>query len=120
MFRRINFVQTTVAVAFLVMPIHMAEAQNVWHTAHVRQIYPLSNGSWVVMFVTDSNSCLNANPNKYYYVTPGVNGVTLDGAANMLSVALTAAATDREITVIFDDAAANCYVNRLSVRFDDD
>jgi hypothetical protein len=93
-------------------PLAMAEG---WHQDFVKTVYPLSNGNFVVIFVSSPSSCPNANNPKYFYVQVGNNGVTSDGAKAMLATALTAFTTGRKLTVAFDDASASCDVNRMSV-----
>jgi hypothetical protein len=81
----------------------------------VKSVYPLSDGSFVIILTNDTSTCAAAAP-KYFFVTPGQNGVTLDGAKAMLATALTAFATGSSLALVFDDATTSCYVNRISVQ----
>ncbi len=81
----------------------------------VKSVYPLSDGSFVVILTNDTSTCTAPTP-KYFYVTPGQNGVTLDGAKAMLATALTAFATGSSLALSFDDATTSCYVNRFSMQ----
>lgn len=108
------FLLLAVMSTLLSMPVNAA---SVWHSGKVNQVYPTGNGDVVLVFDTDSASCTNGSNPKYYYIRVGVDGVTQDGLENMLAVALTAATTDRTVTINFDDSSTGCFINRLSVNF---
>jgi hypothetical protein len=65
--------------------------------------------------LTDHASCTSAASPDYYYITVGQNGVTADGLRAMHATALTAFAMERQVSIAFDNATANCYINRLIV-----
>ena len=94
-----------------------AAANAEWHEEKVESIYPQGDGSFSLSFESDHASCTNANTPKHYYVAAGQNGVSAAGVEHMLSVALTAASTGKQINIEFDETVAECYVSRLSVRF---
>ncbi|UTW46651.1 response regulator receiver protein [bacterium SCSIO 12696] len=89
-----------------------------WHTSKIKSVYPQANGRVVFTFVDDAPSCPNANSPKYHYLSVGDNGVTQEGLNNMLSVALTAAATGREVAINFDADTNGCQINRLLINFE--
>jgi len=104
--------------AFLVGS-YQAIAADVWHSAKIKQVYPLSQGDFILTFEQDSPACLNGNTPKYYYVAVGQNGVTADALKNLLSVSLAAAAQRKTVVINFNDQSTACYINRLSVDFSD-
>jgi hypothetical protein len=86
-----------------------------WFKAEVKRIYPLSSGDFILIFKKDNSNCTNNS--QYHRVEEGGNGVTRDGVKSMLSTALTAASTGREVTINFDADSAGCHINRLYVSF---
>ena len=93
------------------------QAAATWHSGKVRTIYPMSNGSFVITFDKDHPSCQNQAKPKYYYVSEGKNGVTKEALKNFLSVALSAGAMQKKLTINFDSSDKGCYINRLSLNF---
>ena len=81
----------------------------------VKSVYPLADGSFIIILTNDASTCLATSP-KYFYVAIGQNGVAMDGAKAMLATALTAFSTGSSLSLIFDDATTNCYVNRISIQ----
>ncbi len=107
--------RTVFSLLLLGMGSIAANAAEVWHTAYLKRIYPTADGSVRLSFVTDHATCTNADNPKVYYITVGQNGVTTDGLRAMHSTALTAFAMERQVSIAFDNATANCYINRLIV-----
>jgi hypothetical protein len=70
----------------------------------------------VLRFVNDAGTCNNPNSPKYFYVVAGQHGVTADGVKAMLATALTAFTTGGTLSAAFDDATANCYINRFPLQ----
>jgi hypothetical protein len=92
-----------------------ATAAESWHTSTIKWVYPFADGTFVLTFETNAADCTNANPNKYHYVTFNQNGMTEEGAKKLYAAALMALATDKTVTVAFDNASYGCYINRLIV-----
>ncbi|BFM10138.1 hypothetical protein R50072_02910 [Simiduia litorea] len=88
-----------------------------WHSSTIKKIYPLGSGSVVLLFETDSPACTNGSTPKYYYINVGANSMTAEGRDALLSVALTAAATGKQVSINFDETSDSCDINRLSVDF---
>lgn len=86
-----------------------------WFTSEIKTIYPLSTGDFVLIFKQESLNCTNGS--KYHYVREGNNGVTREGVKSMLSTALVAASTGKEVTISFDTDSQYCSINRLYVSF---
>jgi len=84
-------------------------------TSTLKSVYPLSDGSFVLIFTNDASTCVNSTP-KYFYITPGQNGVSVDGAKAMLATSLSAFALGASVTLNFDDSTAFCYGNRLYIQ----
>ena len=93
---------------------HGAES---WHQSAIQQVYPLSDGSFVLILLTDAATCSSASSPDYYVVAPGQNGVTADGIKLLFAASLAAAAQGNPVTIAFDNATTNCYVNRLVVSY---
>ena len=92
-----------------------ANAADAWATDTVNQVYPLGNGSFVIVLVNSPPACPNTNSPRYLYVVAGENGVTADGVKAMLATSLAAMAMGKQLQVNFSDSTASCYVNRLMV-----
>lgn len=90
-----------------------AQAAEVWHTASIRSVYPLSDGSFVLTFETNAPACSNPNPYKYHHITPTQNGMTEEGAKKVYAAALVAKAASLPVQINFDDSTNLCYVNRM-------
>jgi hypothetical protein len=87
-----------------------------WHTARIKDVYPLGNGSLVLIFVVDAAGCTGAGPGKYHYISAGQAGVNTDGVRLMAATALMAFASDKPVSVAYDETSASCYINRLLAR----
>ncbi len=86
-----------------------------WHTSTIRSVYPLSDGSVVLTFDSDSPNCSNASDPDYYYIRVGQNGMTSDGLKLLYAAALTAFTTGSRVSINYDDATTGCYINRLNI-----
>jgi hypothetical protein len=86
------------------------------HVATVKFVYPVADGDFVIGLDSDSPYCTSTSlPNKYYHVYVGQFGVNAAGSSKMYAAAMLALSTRLNLTVVFDDATASCYVNRLTV-----
>lgn len=92
-------------------------AANVWHSARISSVYPQADGSVILLFDVDSSYCTHTGSPKYYNVVVGQNSVTAQGAQNIYSAALSAAALNKPVNFVFDDNTSSCYINRLSVHY---
>lgn len=90
-------------------------AAETWHTSTIKYLYPLADGTFVLVFDVNAPACTNTNTNKYHYVIPSQNGMTDEGARKIYAAALMAMATDKAVQFTFDDATSTCYINRLVV-----
>jgi hypothetical protein len=88
-----------------------AQAES-WHTSKIKNVYPLGDGSFVLIFVDSAAAC--SNQGKYHYVSAGAYGVNAEGVKMMMSTALMAHATDKTISIAFDESSPSCYINRFS------
>ena len=103
----------TLLSAMWVAGIAMATDQ--WAAGTVKNVYPMADGSFVITLSTSPATCPGAQNPNYLWVVVGQNGVTADGLKAMLATALTAAATEKPITLAFSDSTTYCYVNRFSM-----
>jgi hypothetical protein len=90
-------------------------AAEVWHTSTLKYVYALADGAFVLIFDVSAPSCTSPATDKYFNVAPTQNGMTVEGAKKIYSAALMAMATDKALQFAFDDATANCYINRAMV-----
>ena len=93
-----------------------APAADLWHTSTIRWVYPLPNGGVILVFTDDAPTCTNSG--NYHYMEVGQNGMTEPGLKNLYAAALAAAAGGKTVSINFDDSTAQCYINRLYVRYD--
>lgn len=105
----------TILAALLLTACIQAHAAEVWHTAYVTRVYPQPDGSVRLAFSSDHASCTNNSTPKWHFIVVGQNSVTADGLRAMHSIALTALAMERQVSIAFDDATASCYINRLQI-----
>jgi len=106
---------TRAAVLAALVLCGTAHAAEAWHQDYVKWIYPLSNGNFVLAFASSPATCTNANSPKYFYVSVGTGGVTIDGARAMFASALLAFATGKKLNVAFEGGSSSCDVNRLLI-----
>ncbi len=93
-----------------VSPAHGADAVAV---DSIKYVYPLANGDFVLVLNSNPPTCTSASNPKYLYVSAGENGVTAEGVKAMLATSLAAALAGKQLQVVFSDATASCYVNRM-------
>lgn len=92
-----------------------AHAAEIWHTSTIKMLYPVADGSFVLIFDVNAPACTNTNTDKYHSVTPSQNAMTVEGAKKIYAAAMMAMATEKSVQFAFDDSTASCYVNRLAV-----
>lgn len=92
-----------------------AEIVSKWYSSKVKWIYPEANGNFIILFESSDPECTHAD--KYYRVSVGQSSVTSEAAEKFYSLALTAAMTGRQLSVNFNTASTNCYINRMYVNF---
>lgn len=90
-------------------------ATDVWFTSEIKEIYPTSQGTVILVFKSNSTRC--TRDNKYHYIQVGKNGVNHEGLNAMLSVALTAATLGKPIAINFDSSSNICAINRFKLIF---
>src|SRR5690242_894182 len=84
-------------------------AATVWYQGSVQMIYPMNDGSFAIAVPSILPTCSgNGSGGVYLYVTPGQNGVVMDGLKNMLATLLTAFSTGRTISIAYDNSTASC------------
>lgn len=114
---RVNIPTSMVALIAAFVVSTGAMAAESWHTFAVKKVYPLANGTFLVVFDTNASDCPNTILDKYHYVSPTQSGMSDAGCENDLySASLAALYTRGTVTVAFDDAATNCFVSRITVR----
>lgn len=92
--------------------VHAAE---LWNESPIKMVYPMADGSFALGFEGGLSACTSSGTIRYVHVAPSQNGVTADGAKNMLATVLMALATDRAVAVAYSNSSNFCYVNRLYI-----
>ncbi len=113
--RLMNLMKNLALGVGLMMTALLSNAAEIWHTSTIRVIYPLADGSFILVFNANSVSCSSASNPHYYYATVGQNGLTAEGSKKMYALATLAFATNKPISFAFDNATPNCYINRLHI-----
>jgi len=114
--KKANASKAAIAVGCLAMTLaSSANAVEGWATDKLRYVYPLANGSFVIALASNPTNCPATGNPKYFYVSAGENGVTVDGVKAMLASVLAAMAMEKNVQIAFDDSTPYCYVNRLVV-----
>ncbi|MGH7926870.1 MAG: hypothetical protein ACREQV_03650 [Candidatus Binatia bacterium] len=85
-------------------------------TTNIARIYSLSNGNLTLLMTSDDPACTSINSPHYYKVVLGENGVTADGLRLIYATAMTAVALGRQVSLYFDDATSNCFVEQILLR----
>lgn len=96
----------------------VAAATDAWGLSRVKWVYPLGDGATVIVgFDDESAACTSPQPpgSKYFYISVGANGVTAEGLKNLTAMFLTALATEKVVSYVFDSSSSYCYINRASV-----
>lgn len=81
----------------------------------VDEVFATQNGGFVVSFVEVVNPICQLN-GKAVHVVPNENGVSQNGATNMLSVALTAKVSGSKVALRYSGANSSCYVRQLKIK----
>jgi hypothetical protein len=92
------------------------QATTQYFQSTLQSVYPLADGSFVLIFSQSGSNCHSLNSPPYFYVAAGQNGVTADGVKGMLATALTAFSLGKTLAGAFDDSTPYCYVNRFSMQ----
>ena len=86
-----------------------------YHQSSIKFLYPLADGSFVLVFNVDSPSCSSTITPKYHYVTTGQNSVNAEGSKKIFAAATLAFALNKQVNIAFDNATTFCYINRITV-----
>ena len=105
----------SVVTIFSSFPSIAKIGDNTWHTARIKQIYPQASGAFVLILDSDHANCNSQSSPDYYYVSPNMNGMTVEGSNKLFSVAMLAASLNKPIQIYFRDIASLCVINRLVV-----
>ena len=109
----IRFAVLTLAVA--IAPLAPAVASLVEHVSTIDSVYPLADGSFIIIFDDNATACPNTKSRKYHFVAVNQLGVTEDAAKQIYAAALLALAMDKQVRVYFDDSTTYCWIDRLRV-----
>jgi hypothetical protein len=88
-------------------------ATSVGFSATLTNISAIGDGRTVLQFGTTTSSC-SGTP-QGFYVTVGQNGVSADGAKQILATALLAFSLGKTLTIYFDDSTSYCYVGQATI-----
>jgi hypothetical protein len=92
-----------------------AFADNVWLHSTIKRVYPLADGSFVLIFNDPSPHCTSVD--SYHRVKADSNGMTAEGVKNLLAASLTAATAQKPVSINFETNTGSCFVNRMQVVF---
>lgn len=105
------FKKLLLAAGLLLSFQSVAETQ-VWHMGTVESVYPQNNGNFIIILKDETPDC-----DGYFNVTVGQAGVTQEASEKMMSVALAAGMSGKELRVNFDKDSTSCFVNRMKIQF---
>lgn len=104
-----------IALAAAIAPLAPAAAGLVEHVSTIDSVYPLADGSFIIIFDDNAAACPNTKSRKYHFVAVNQLGVTEQAAKQIYAAALLALATDKQVRVYFDDSTPYCWIDRLRV-----
>lgn len=104
----------SMVAALVVMASTVGNAAEQWQTSTIKHVYPQADGNFVVVLDIDPPQCTAAGPGKYLYVYVGYNAMTLEGRKNLMAVFLAALHSRAAVSVAYDDALPQCYINRAA------
>lgn len=89
----------------------------VWHWTEIDIVYPFDEQTFVLGITNESDSC--SNPNGFYRVQIGQNGVTEKHFQRLYAAALAAAAQQSRVRINYlpDAVQGQCWVNRFLVSY---
>lgn len=102
-------------LALVFMPFLATAVEPVWFKSKIKKLYPLADGSIVVIFEDSSPSCTNTS--KYHHLSSGSNGMTEQGLERVYSALLVAASAKKVVNVNFDASSSLCHINRVLIDF---
>lgn len=104
----------TLAVAILLPCLApVLEAADVWHTSTLKAIYPLADGNYILSFTNDASGCTSTSSPKFHYVFVDENGMSAEASKKIYAAALLAYSLGQPVSIAYNDATSNCFVNRL-------
>lgn len=107
-------IRASVATALLLIAtVTFATERN--HTGTLKFVYPLASGDFVIAFDVEPTMCSSPSSPKNLYVSVGQNSVTATGSTKLYAAALLALTTRQTVSIAYDDATSNCFVNRMTV-----
>ncbi len=95
------------------MSFNIIAADNKWFNSTLKTIYPLSDGSFILVFKDTNENCLSKP--QYHQVKAGQNGVTPLAIELMFSTALSAGTLGKKMSIVYDASSEYCYINRMKV-----
>lgn len=113
--RLTSLVRLLITVAIAASFGSRVSATERWHGGVPKNVYTGGSGWIVLTFPNEPVDCQAVGTPKYMYIVVGANGVTADGAKQMLATAMLAVATGKSLSVAYDDATASCYINRVMI-----
>lgn len=91
----------------------ISHAENLWvNDTNITGIQALNDGRFILYLPAGSGPVCNEG-GKLFYVVPGQNGVSAEGAKTILSLALVAQSTKNKASIKYDNSTASCYVQQF-------
>jgi hypothetical protein len=94
---------------FLTVSSTAFSANNWQNNLTIQGIYNVPAGGFLLLLPPGTDTACGPSSNLFY-VLPGLNGVTADGAKAALSIALTAFTLGKTINIFYDNTIGNCPV----------
>jgi hypothetical protein len=95
-------------VALALISCNNVFAANSWKSnVTIVGLYNVPDGGFLMFLPPGTDTACGPSSNLFY-VLPGQNGVTADGAKAALSIALTAFTLGKTVNIFYDDTLPNC------------
>jgi hypothetical protein len=93
-------------------------AANTWKNATYIEGVQALNDNRFILYLPAGSDPICKEAGKLFYVAPTQNGVTVDGAKNILSLALVAFTTGKKVSIRYNNGTSSCYVQQIHLRND--
>jgi hypothetical protein len=103
------------AVAAIICAPSTALAANAWSAELPIDAVISQPDGGVLLLIAASNPACGSSGNQFH-ITPGVNGLTADGAKTAVATALLAFASGRKVVVLFDSVINGCPVQQVMLK----
>jgi len=85
----------------------------------IKTVQGTPNGGFLLSFDKTVHANCTTSGTKTIYYYPNIGSMTSDGLKTMLSLAMVAFTTQKEVNVHFDESASECWGQYLTIDYDD-